>query len=92
MIDWCWHHWFLEDMVSPRRQIDVLPVSRLFLIQRLLNKELKRLMEVFVQVAILHNQHWQCCIDRLWKVLVKQLFPGRSVVALEHILELHKGV
>ncbi len=92
MINWHLHYWFLEDMVSPRLQIKVLPVPRLFLIQRPLNKELKCAMEIFFQVAILHNWHWQRCINGLRKVFLKYLFPGRSVVALEHILELHKGV
>ncbi len=49
-------------------------------------------MEVFFQVTILRNRYWHHCINGLWKVLMKHLFPGRSVMDLEHILELHEGV
>ncbi len=49
-------------------------------------------MEVFFQTAILCSRYWHSCIDGLQKVLVKHLFPGRFVVALEHILKLPKSV
>jgi hypothetical protein len=49
-------------------------------------------MEVFVQTAILHSRYWHSCINELRKVLVKHLFPGCFVVALEHILKLPKRV
>jgi hypothetical protein len=48
-------------------------------------------MEVFFQVAFLLSWYWLSCIDRLQKVLMKHLFPGCSMVALEHILKLCKG-
>jgi hypothetical protein len=86
------HHWFLEDVVFAGLHIDILPIPRLFLVQRLLNKELNCSMEVFFQTAILHSWYWHSCIDGLPKVLVKHLFPGRFVVALEHILKLPKRV
>jgi hypothetical protein len=92
MIDWHLHHWLWEDMVSPRLQIDVLHIPRLFLIQFLLNKELNCSMEVLFQFTILRNWHWHRCVDGLWTMLVKDLFPGSSVMALEHILKLHKIV
>ncbi len=79
-------------MVSDGLHVDILPISRLFLIQHLLNKELDRLMEVFFQAAILRGWYWHRCIDRLWEVLMNHLFPGCFVMALEHILKLHKGV
>jgi hypothetical protein len=63
-----------------------------FFVQSLLNEELKRSMEVLFKVAILHNWHWHHCIDGLWKVLMKHLFQGHSVLALKHIFELHKRV
>jgi hypothetical protein len=86
------HHWFLEDVVSAGLHIDILSIPRLFLVQRLLNKELNPSMEVFFQAAILHGRYWHSLIHGLWKVLVKHLFPGRYVVALEHILKLPKRV
>jgi hypothetical protein len=49
-------------------------------------------MEVFFQAAILRGRYWYHHIDRLWEVLMKHLIPGCFVMALEHILELHKGV
>jgi hypothetical protein len=52
MLDWRLHHWLLEDVVSSMLQIDELLIPRLFLTQRLLNKELNCSMEVFYQVTI----------------------------------------
>jgi hypothetical protein len=63
-----------------------------FFVQHPMNKELKCSMEVLIQVAILRNWHWHQCINGLWKVLMKHQFPGHSMLALEHIFELHKGV
>jgi hypothetical protein len=91
-LNWPLHHWLLEDMVSAGLHLDILPISRLCLVQRLLNEELDRLMEVFFPAAILHGRYWHRCIDRLWEVLMKHLFPGCFVMALEHILKLHKEV
>jgi hypothetical protein len=48
-------------------------------------------MEVFSQAVILRGQYWHPHINRLWEVLMKHLFPGCFVMALEHILKLHKG-
>jgi hypothetical protein len=92
MIDWQLHHWFLEDVVSPRLHIDVLSIPRLFLVQHLQNKELNSMMKAFFQAMILHSWHWHHCINGLWKVLVKHLFSGCSVIALGHIFKLHEGV
>jgi hypothetical protein len=49
-------------------------------------------MEVFFQLAILLSGYWLSRIDGLQKVLMKHLFPGCSMVALEHVLKLCKGV
>jgi hypothetical protein len=92
MIDWHLHHWLLEDVVSAGLHIGVLPIPGLFLVQSPLNEELNCSMEIFFQSTILRSHHWHHCIDRLWKVLVKHLFPGCFLMALEHILKLHKGV
>jgi hypothetical protein len=45
MFDWQLHHQLLEDMVFAGLHVDVLPISRLFFVQRLLNEELDCLME-----------------------------------------------
>jgi hypothetical protein len=74
-----------------RLHVDVLPVSCFFLIQHLLNEELNSSMEVLFHIAILHNWSQRCGVDRR-KVLMKHLLPGHSVLALEHIFKLHKGV
>ena len=92
MFDWQLHHRLLEDMVSAGLHVDILPISRLFFVQRLLNEELDCLMEVFFQAAILRGRYWHRRINRLWELLMKHLFPGRFVMALEHVFELHKGV
>jgi hypothetical protein len=49
-------------------------------------------MEVLFQIAILLSHYRHSRINRLRKVLMKHLFPGCSVVALEHILKLCKRV
>jgi hypothetical protein len=82
MIDWHLHHWLKEDVVSTGLQIDILPIPRLFLVQRLLNEELNCLMEIFFQATILCSGHWHRRINRLRKVLVKHLFPCHFVTAL----------
>jgi hypothetical protein len=79
-------------MVSAGLHVNILPISRLILVQCLLNEELDRSMEVFFLATILRGRYWHRCIDRLWEVLIKHLFPGYFVMALEHILEPHKGV
>ena len=86
------HHRLLEDIVSTRLKIDVLPISRLLLVQHPLRKELKSLMEVLTGVAILLDWNWHRCVDRFWEVLAEQRLPGSPVLSLEHILKLHKGV
>ncbi len=92
MINWQLHHQLLEDVVSTSLHVDVLPIPRLFLVQRPLNEELNCLVKSFFRATILRSKHWHHCINRLWKVLTKHLLPGCFVVALEHILKLHKGV
>jgi hypothetical protein len=49
-------------------------------------------MEVLFLIAILLSRYRHSCINRLRKVLMKHLFLGCSVVALEHIFKLCKGV
>jgi hypothetical protein len=78
--------------VSARLHVDILPISRLFLIQCSLNEELDCSMKVFFRAAILSGRYWPRRMDRLWEVLMKHLFPGCYVMALVHILELRKGV
>jgi hypothetical protein len=92
MIDWFCHHRLLEDVISSRLKVDVLPISRLFLIQRPLKKEQDRLTKVLIRVAILITRDWPCCIDGLQEVLVEHLLPRRPVLSLAHVLELRKGV
>ncbi len=43
-------------------------------------------------IAILFSRYRHSCINRLRKVLVKHLFPGFSVVALEHVFKLCERV
>jgi hypothetical protein len=92
VIEWRCHHWLLEDIVSTRLKVDVLPISRLFFVQRPLKKELKSTMEVLPGVAILFAWNWPCCVDRIWKMLVERLLPGSPVLPLEHIFKLRKGI
>ncbi len=92
MFHWGMHHWLLEDVVSAGLHVNVLPIPRLFLVQHSLNEELDYMMEVFFQAVILRGRYWHSHINRLWKVLMKHLFPGCFVVALEHIFKLHKEV
>ena len=92
MIDWFCHYRLLEDVISSRLQVDVLPISRLFFVQRLLKKEQDRSTKVFIQVTILIAWNWPRCVDGLRKMLVEHLLPSSPVLSLEHILELRKGV
>ena len=92
MIDWFRHQHFLEDVISSRLKIDILPISRLLLVQRPLKKERDCSTKVLVKVAILIARDWPRCIDRLREVLVEHLLPSSPVLSLEHILELRKGV
>ncbi len=72
--------------------MDVLPISRLFLIQRPLKKERDRSTKVLVQVTILISRDWPRRINGLREVLVERLLPHSPALSLEHILELRKGV
>jgi hypothetical protein len=49
-------------------------------------------MEVLFRIAILLSHYRHSRIDRLRKVLVRHLFPGCSMVALQHVFKLCKGV
>ena len=86
------HLRLLEDVVSTGLKIDILPVSRLFLLHCLLKGELESLLEVLSGSASLRSWCQDCYIDGLRKVLVERLIPGSPVLALEHIFELHNGV
>ena len=92
MIKWFCHHWFLEDVISTRLKVDILPIPRLLFAQHPLEKELNSLMKIFAGVAILLARHWSRCANRLCKVLMERLLPGSPVLFLEHIFELRKGV
>ena len=92
MIEWFCHHQLLEDVISTRLKVDILPIPRLLFAQRPLKKELNSLMKILARPAILLAQHWPCCINRLRKVLMEHLLAGSPVLSLEHIFELHKGV
>jgi hypothetical protein len=92
MIEWFCHHRFLEDVISSRLKIDVLPNSRLLLVQHLLKKEQDCSTKVLVRVAILIARDWPCRIDRLREVLVECLLSSRPVLSLEHVPKLRIGV
>jgi hypothetical protein len=92
MTDWLCHQCLLEDVISTRLEIDILPIPRLLFAQRLLKKELDSLTNFFAGVAVLRARHWPCHIDRLWKVLMEHLLPNSPVLSLEHIFEIRKGV
>jgi hypothetical protein len=49
-------------------------------------------MEGLFLIAILFSRYRHSCINRLRKVLMKHLFPGFSVVALEQVFKLCKRV
>jgi hypothetical protein len=49
-------------------------------------------MEGLFLIAILFSWYRHSCINRLRKVLVKHLFPGCPVVALEHVFKLCERV
>jgi hypothetical protein len=49
-------------------------------------------MEVLFLIVILLSRYRHSHINRLQKVLMKHLFPGCSVVALEHVFKLCEGV
>jgi hypothetical protein len=91
LLEFC-HHWLLEDVISTRLKVDLLPIPRLLFAQHLLEKELNSLMRILTKVVILLAWHWPCHVDRLWKVLMEHLLPGSPVLSLEHIFELRKGV
>ena len=90
MINWLCHHCLLEDVVSTRLEINILPIPRLLLVQRPLKKERDCSMKVFARVAIFIARYWPCCIDRLQEELVERLLPSSLVLSLEHTLKLHK--
>jgi hypothetical protein len=87
MINWFYHHRLLDDVISSRLQVDVLPISRLFLIQRPLKKEQNHSTKVLVRVVILIARDWPHHIDGLQEVLVERLLPRSPVPSLEHILD-----
>ena len=92
MIEWHCHYWLLEDIVSTRLKLEVLPIPRPLFVRRPLEKELKSLMKVFAGVSILFAWNWPCCVGRLWKMLVEHLLPGSPVLSMEHIFKLCIGV
>ena len=92
MIDWFCHHRFLEDVISSKLKKDVLPISRLLLVQCPLKKEQDCSTKILIRVAILIARDWPCRIDRLLEVLMEHLLPSSPVLSLEHIFELRKGV
>jgi hypothetical protein len=49
-------------------------------------------MEGLFLIAILFSRYRHSCINRLRKVLMKHLFPGCPVVALEHVFKLCERV
>ncbi len=70
---------------------DVLLVLRLLLVQNFSNEKLHSTTEVCLARAILLNWYilW---IGQFREVLANGLLPGSFVLALEYILELHRGV
>ncbi len=91
MIDRLCHHCLLEDKISSRLYVNVLPILRLFLIQHPLKKERYCSTKVIIQVTILIARNWPRRVNGLWKMLVERLLPRSPVLSLQHILELHVG-
>jgi hypothetical protein len=79
-------------MVSPRLNVDILPIPRLLFVHCPLEKELKSSMKVLTGVAIMFACNWPHRVNRLWKMLVERLLPGSPVLSLEHIFKLRNGV
>ena len=53
MIEWFCHHRLLEDVISTRLKVDILPIPRLLFAQRPLEKELTSSMKILAKDAIL---------------------------------------
>ena len=81
----------LDVMIATGHHIDVLLVPWLLLVQNFSNEKLHSTTEVCLARAILLNWYilW---IGQFREVLANGLLPGSFVLALEYILELHKGV
>ena len=92
MIEWLRHHRLLKGVVPSRLKVNVLPIPRLFLIQRPLKKERERSTIVLFRVAILLARNWPRRVDGLREMLMEHLLPSSPVLALQHIFELRKGV
>ncbi len=81
----------LDVVIATGHHVDVLLVPRLLLMQSFCNEKLHSMTEVCLTQAILLN--WYILrIGWFWEVLESDLLPGSFVLALEHILKLHKGV
>jgi hypothetical protein len=81
----------LDVVIATGYHVDVLLVLRLLLVQNISNEKLHGTTEVCLTWAILLNWYilW---IGWFREVLMNGLLPGSFVLALEHILDLHKGV
>ncbi len=76
-------------VVAARRQVDVLTIPGLLLVQSFLQEQLNRTAKVLLQAIMLGGYH--CCVDRLREVVVHDLFPGRLILSLEDVLKLLEG-
>ncbi len=82
---------FLDIVVPTGHHVDLLLVSWLWLMESFDDEKLRGTPEVLLCQPILLGGYilW---VGRLWEVLVHDLLPGSLVLALEHILKLHKVV
>ncbi len=82
---------FLCIVVATGHHVDVLPVLWLWLVERFDDEKLHGMTKVLLCRAILLGGYI-LRVGQLREVLVQDLLPGSLVLALEHILKLHKGV
>jgi hypothetical protein len=78
-------------VIATRCQVDVLAIPGLLFVESFSQKKLNCTAEVLLQRAVLLGGYHRC-IDRLWKVVMQPLPPGRFVLAFESIFELFEGV
>jgi hypothetical protein len=82
---------FLDVVVATGHHVDVLPVLWLWLLESFDDEKLHGTTKVLLRRAVLLGGYI-LRVGWLQEVLVHDLLPGSLVLALEHILKLHKGV
>ena len=78
-------------IVATRCHVDVLAIWGPLFVESFLQEKLNRMTEVLLQRAILLGGYHPC-IDRLQKVVVHHLLPGRFVLAFNDVFRLFEGV